>query len=157
MSRGYDGPEIADFFDSGFGWGRDPGRERSSDWNNRLALHNIHREEERADKLDHESRERSDRQRPPLRREERVEALLSERIRTKYADRNKEYSLRSSEIHSLGEVGKFRVVAVNDLAEFACNGDRWRARNDIENCASQGLLTQTTITDLEHNATPILT
>jgi len=157
MSRGYDGPEIDDFRDYGSAWGRDPDRDRSSEWNNRLALHNLHREEERADKLDRESQDRLNRERPPLPREERVEAMLSERSRTKYADRNKEYSLRSSEIHSLGEVGKFRVVAVNDLAEFAYNGDRSRARNDIENLLSQGLLTQTTIADLEHNATPVLT
>src|SRR5215469_9058818 len=157
MSRGYDGPEIDDFRDYGSAWGRDPDRDRSSEWNNRLALHNLHREEERADKLDRESQDRLNRERPPLPREERVEAMLSERSRTKYADRNKEYSLRSSEIHSLGEVGKFRVVAVNDLAEFAYNGDRSRARNDIDNLASHGLLTQTTIADLEHNATPVLT
>jgi len=157
MSRGYDGPEIDDFRDSGSGWGRDHDRDRSSDWNNRLALHKIHREEERADKLDRESWERSNRQRPPLPRQERVEAILSERSRTKYADRNKEYPLRDSEIHTLGEVGKFRVVGINDLAEFAYNGDRSRARNDIENLTSQGLLWQTTIADLEHNATPVLT
>jgi len=157
MSRGYDGPEIDDFRDYGSAWGRDPDRDRSSEWNNRLALHNIHREEERADKLDRESQERPDRERPPLPREERVEAILSERSRTRYADRNMEYSLRNSEIHTLGEVGKFRVVAMNDLAEFAYNGDRSRARNDIENLLSQGLLTQTTIADLEHNATPVLT
>ena len=157
MSRGFDGFEIDDFRDSDSGWGRAPERDRSSDWNSRLALHNIHREEERADKLDRESQDRLNRERPPMPREERVEAMLSERSRTRYADRNKEYSLRSSEIHSLGEVGKFRVVAVNDLAEFAYNGDRSRARNDIENLASQGLLTQTTIADLEHNATPVLT
>jgi len=72
MSRGFDGFEIDDFRDSGSGWRRDPDRDRSSNWNNRLALHNIHREEERADKLD---RERPDRERPPLPREERVEAL----------------------------------------------------------------------------------
>ena len=83
-----------------------------------------------------------------------MEALLSERTRIKYTDQNKEYSLRSSKIHSLGEVGKFRVVAVNDLAEFAYNSDRSRARNDVENLESRGLLTQTTIADLEHNATP---
>ncbi len=135
------------------GWGPYADRDRSSDWNNRLALHNIHREEELADKLDRESRERSAKERPPLPREERVEALLSQRSRTKYADRNKDCSLRDSEIHTLGEVGKFRVVAMNDLAEFAYNGDRSRAGNDIEILARQGLLTQTTIADPEHNPT----
>ena len=105
MSRGFDGFEIDDFRDSGLGWGRDRERDRSPNWNSRLALHNIHREEERADKRDREGREHSDRERLPLAREERIEAHLSERGRTEYADRNKEYSLRSSEIHTLGEVG----------------------------------------------------
>lgn len=157
MSRGFDGFEIDDFRDSDSGSRRDADRDRSSDWNNRLALHNIHREEERADKRDHEVRNRPGRERPPLLREERVEALLSQRSRTKYADRNKDYSLRDSEIHTLGEVGKFRVVGLNDLAEFAYNGDRSRARNDVENLASQRLLTQTTIADPEHNPTPVIT
>jgi hypothetical protein len=157
MSRGYDGPEIDDFRSSGFGWGRDADRGPSSDWNSRLALHNVHREEDRADKLDLESRERPDRDGPPLPREERVEAMFSERSRTKYADRNQEYSLRSSEIHTLGEVGKFRVVGLSDLAEFAYKGDRSRARNDIENLASQGLLTQTTVADPEHNPIQVVT
>src|SRR6266581_175852 len=157
MSRGYDGPEIDDFRGSSFGGGRDADRDPSSDWNSRLALYNVHGEEDRADKLDRESRERPDRGRPPLPREERVEAMLSERSRTKYADRNHEYSLRSSEIHTLGEVGKFRVVGVSDLAELAYNGDRSRARNDIENLASQGLPTQTTIADPEHNPTQVVT
>jgi len=157
MSRGYDVPEIADFRGSGFGWGRDRGRDPSSDWNSRLALQNIHREEDQADRRDSESRERSDKDRPPVPREERVQTILAQRIRTKYTDRNKQYSLRDSEIYSLGEVGKFRVVAVNDLAEFAYNGDRSRMRNDFESLTSQGLLTQTTIADPEHNPTQVVT
>lgn len=51
MSRGYDGPEIDDFRDSGFRRGRDADRGQSSAWNSRLALHNIHREDDRADGL----------------------------------------------------------------------------------------------------------
>ena len=34
-------------------------------------------------------------------------------IRSKYTDQDKNYSLRDSEINSLSEVGKFRVVASN--------------------------------------------
>jgi len=78
-------------------------------------------------------------------------------MRTKYTDRNRQYSLRDSEICSLGEVGKFRVVSFNDLAEFAYNGDRSRMRNDVESLTSQGLLTQTTIADPEHNPTQVVT
>ena len=38
MSRGFDGFEIDDFRDSDFRWGRAPERDRSSDWNSRLAF-----------------------------------------------------------------------------------------------------------------------
>ena len=73
-------------------------------------------------------------------REDRVQAILSQRVRTKYVDRDKTYSLRDSEIHTLSEVGKFRVVATKDLAQFAYNGDGSRMENDIENLARQGLV-----------------
>lgn len=157
MSRGYDGPEIDDFRGSGFGWERDSDRGPSSDWNSRLALPNIHREEDRADRRDSEARERSDKDRPPMPRKERVRQILSQRVRTNYTDRNRQYSLRGSEINTLGEVGKFRVLAVNDLAEFAYNGDRSRVENDVESLARQGLLQETTIADPEHNPTQVVT
>lgn len=157
MSRGFDGFEIDDFRDSGFDSGRDVGRSSSSDWNARTNLHNIHREEDRADRLDREGREHRGKERPPLAREERVQAILSQRTRTKYADRDKDYSLRDSEIHTLSEVGKFRVVAANDLAEFAYNGDHSRMENDVESLARQGLVKATSIADNEHNSTQVVT
>ncbi len=111
MSRGFDGFEI----DDSRGWGSDSGREvsrsSSSSLKTRIELQNIHRDEERADKLDREGMERSGKERPPLAREERVEAILSQRTRTTYTDRDRNYSLRDSEINTLSEVGKFRVVA----------------------------------------------
>jgi hypothetical protein len=127
----FDGFEIDDFRDSGFGSGRDVGRSSSSDWNARTNLHNIHREEDRADRLDREGRQRLRAERPPLAREECVRAILSQRARTKYADRDKDYSLRDSEIHTLSEVGKFRVAATKDPAELAYNGDRARMESDV--------------------------
>jgi len=157
MSRGFDGFEIDDFRDSGSDSGRDVGRSSSSDWNARTNLHNIHREEDRADKLDREERQRSRGERPPLAREERVQPTLSQRTRTKYADRDKDYSLRDSEVHTLSEVGKFRVVAARDLVEFAYNGDRSRMENDVESLARQGLANVTGIADSEHNRIQVLT
>ncbi len=139
------------------GLDREVSRSPSSDWNRWTELHNIHREEERADRLDREGRDRSNRDRPPLAREERVQAILSQRVRTQYTDRNKTYSLRDSEIHTLSEVGKFRVVAARDLAEFAYNGDRSRVENDVESLARQGLIKETTIADPEHNPTQVVT
>jgi hypothetical protein len=157
VSRGFAGFEIEDFRGSDFGSGRDVGRGTSSDWNSRVALYHIHREEDRADRLDREGRERTDKERPPVPREERVRAILSQRIRAKYTDRDKNYSLRDSEIYTLGEVGKFRVVAMNDLAEFAYNGDCSRVENDVESLARQGLVKQTGIADPEHNPTQVVT
>ena len=157
MSRDFDSFEIGDFRGSDFSSGREQSRGSSSDWNKRIDLHNIHREEDRADRIDREGRERSDRERPPLAREERVQAILSQRTRTKFTDRDKIYSLRDSEIHMLSEVGKFRVVATGDLAEFAYNGDRSRMQSDVENLLRQGLMQQTGIADREHNPTQVVT
>jgi len=157
MSRGFDGFEIDDFRDSGFDSGRDVGRGSSSLWNDRNGLYYIHREEDRADRRDREGRERSRTERPPMAREERVHTILSQRTRTKYTDRDKDYSLRDSEIHALSEVGKFRVTAAKDLAELTYNGDRARMENDIENLARQGLVRVTSISDSDHNPMPVIT
>src|SRR5690348_6865673 len=157
MARGFDGFEIDDFRDSGFDSGRDVGRGSSSSWNDRNGLYYIHREEERADRRDREGRERSRTERPTLTREERVQAILSQRTRTKYTDRDQDYSLRDSEIHTLSEVGKFRVAAARDLAELAYNGDRDRMENDLGNLARQGLARLTSISDSEHNPMQVVT
>jgi hypothetical protein len=157
VSRGFDSFEIDDFRGSDFGSERDVSPGSSSGWNTQRNLHNIHREEDRADRLDREERERSENERPPLAREERIETILSQRIRTSYIDRGKNYSLRDSEIHTLAEVGKFRVVAARDLAEFAYNGDRSRMENDVENLVRHGLMRQTGIADIDHTPIQVLT
>ena len=64
MSRGFDGFEIDDFRDSGFDSGRDVGRGSSSNWNAQTRLYYIHREEDRADRLEREGRQRSREERP---------------------------------------------------------------------------------------------
>jgi hypothetical protein len=157
MSRGFDGFEIDDFRGSDFGPDRKESRNPSSDWSKWTELRNIHREEQRADRLDREAPDRSNRDRPPVAREERVQAILSQRFRTQYTDRNKSYSLRDSEIHTLSEVGKFRVVATCDLTKFGYNGDRSRVENDVESLVRQGLMKETTIADPEHNPTQVVT
>ena len=157
MSRGFEGFEIDDFRDRDFGSGRDVSRNSSSEWNKRIDLHNIHREEKRTDSLDREGRQLRSMERPPLAREERVRAILEQRTRTIYSDRNKTYSLRDSEIHTLSEVGKFRVVGKSDLAEFAYNHDRGRMENDVENLVRQGLAKVTTIPDTDSNPSQVVT
>jgi hypothetical protein len=152
MSRGF---EVDDFRDSDSS--RDVSRGSSSGWNSADRLSEIHRQEERTDQRNHDQRERSDKDRPPLPREERVEAILGQRVRTKYADRDKTYSLRDSEIHTLSEVGKFRVVAMKDLTQFAYNGDHSRMENDIESLARQGLVRESSVATIQYNPGPVVT
>jgi hypothetical protein len=152
MSRGFD---VDDFRDSDSS--RDVSRGSSSGWNSGDRLAEIHREEERTDQRNQEQRELSDKDRPPLPREDRVHAILAQRFRTKYVDRDKTYSLRDSEIHTLSEVGKFRVVATKDLAQFAYNGDGSRLENDIENLARQGLVRESSVATIEYNPAPVVT
>src|SRR5260370_646480 len=94
-------------------------------------------------------RERHTADRPPRPREDR-ERIPSERVRTKYVDRNKTYSLRDSEIHTLMELGTFRVVAEPDLAELGYAKDRSRMEHDIENLQKQGLVQQRTIEETDY-------
>jgi hypothetical protein len=126
-------------------------------WSLRVRFSELHRKEESADARDREDRDRSRQDRPPLHREERVREILAQRVRTVFRNRDKTFELRDSEIHLLSEVGKFRVVAQNDLAEFAYNGDRNRAKRDIENLERQGLAEVKTIPDIEHNAIKVVT
>ena len=126
-------------------------------WSLRVRLSELHRKEERADTRDREGRDRSRQERPPLHREERVREVLAQRVRAVFRNRDKTYELRDSEIYLLSEVGKFRVVAQNDLAEFAYNGDRNRAERDIENLQRQGLAEVKAILDAKHNAIKVVT
>jgi hypothetical protein len=62
-----------------------------------------------------------------------------------YYVRDRTYVLRDSEIHSLGEIGKFRVIAPADLARFAYGGDGERMDKDIRRLARNGLLSEKTV------------
>jgi hypothetical protein len=157
MSRGYDGHEIDDSRSSDFGSGRSGGRGSSSSVDTQMRLQALRGKENEADWLDRQQQERGPRERPPLAREERVQEILSQRVRSSYADRNKTYSLRDSDMHALYEVGKFRVVATQDLAEFAYNRDRSWMEGDVENLRRQGLVKETTLADTLHEPTRVVT
>jgi hypothetical protein len=166
MSRGYDGPEIDDFRDSG--WDRergssypDPTRERGHDWQTRASvrskLQKVREAESRSDQSIAQSREPRESSRPTLSREGRQEEALKERDRSQYVDRDRTYALRPSEIHTLTGVGKFRVVGVEDLATFAYNGDRERMQTDLRNLARQGLMEQRGTGPLKKESRRVLT
>ncbi|MGB2623638.1 MAG: hypothetical protein WAN32_08195 [Candidatus Acidiferrum sp.] len=62
-----------------------------------------------------------------------------------YYVRDRTYLLRDSEMHSLTEIGKFRVIAVSDLAKYAYDGNRARMEKDIRALARQSLVKDNTL------------
>ncbi len=151
MSRGFDGFEIDDFRDSGWerdsrGSKREPSRGSSgisaTDRSTAQKLERLRETEQSLDAFNRVSQERSNQTRPPLPREERQRSTLSSSRKAIYTDRDKSYSLRDSEVHTLSEVGRFRVVDAADLAQFAYSGERSRMERDVHNLVSQGLVEQ---------------
>src|SRR5215468_12109853 len=131
MSRGFDGFDIDDFRDpqwesERYGPGRESNQGRGggsqSGGTVRSKLEKLREAESIGDQVAAQSREHPVVGRSPLPRETKQAALLAGRDRTNYRERDRGYSLRQSEIHTLTEVAKFRVVAVEDLAKLAYSG-----------------------------------
>jgi hypothetical protein len=62
-----------------------------------------------------------------------------------YYVRDRAYLLRNSEMYSLKEIGKFRVIAATDLAKYAYEGSRERMDKDIRRLSRESLVTDKTI------------
>jgi len=166
MSRGFDGFDIDDFRDPQWeSEGYRPGRESSqgrggsspSGADIRSKLEKLREAESISDQVAAPSREHPEAGRSPFPRESKQAALLAERERTNYRERNRSYSLRQSEIHTLMEVGKFRVVAVEDLARFAYCGERSRMENDLRGLLHQGLVERRETSVLKKESRLVLT
>ena len=79
---------------------------------------------------------------------ERVPRIESERgvePRKAYEFRGRTYTVRSSEIGTLTELGKFRAVSSEDLEEFRYHGDEDRMRPDVANLIRQGLVAEKSV------------
>lgn len=81
----------------------------------------------------------------------------SERSRTIYRGREREYSLRGSEVRTLIDVGRFRVVPTEDLTRFGYQGDQARVEADIRNLRKHRLVEQRTIEGYSSYSTKVLT
>jgi hypothetical protein len=55
-------------------------------------------------------------------------------------DRDRGYRVRASELPTLADLGKFRVVGVEDLLAFAYVGNREEMQDDLRNLLRQGLV-----------------
>src|SRR5467141_289057 len=65
--------------------------------------------------------------------------------RTQYGHGGRTYSLRSSEIAAMRDIGTFRTVDVRDLARFVYGGDEARLKYDLESLRTQGLVEEKTV------------
>lgn len=84
-------------------------------------------------------------------------ATRSTEPRGVYELRGRTYRLRNSEIATMVELGKFRAIAQEDLAEFAYASDKARMRPDVENLLRQGLVEIKSIPHEEMGSRQLLT
>jgi hypothetical protein len=84
-------------------------------------------------------------------------AARSPELRQVYEIRGRTYRLRTSEIITMVEVGKFRAIAQEDLSEFTYGSDKGRTRPDVENLIRQGLLQMKSIPHEEKGSRQLLT
>jgi DNA-binding MarR family transcriptional regulator len=166
MSRGFDGFEIDDFRDSQ--WQSEPSiRSRESsrarggspqtEASARIKLAKLRETEYQFDHLDLQSRERPEAKPLFLSRDTRQADFLAQRERTEICDRDRSYSLRPSEIHTLTEVGKFRVVAVEDIAKHAYAGNRSRLDSDLRSLIQQRLVERRGTSAVKRESQQVLT
>ena len=99
---------------------------------------------------------RNDASPSPGREPNRVATRPAER-RTVYELRGRTYRLRNSEIATMVELGKFRAVAKEDLAEFVYGRNNDRMRPDVENLVRQGLVEMKSIPHEEMGSRQLLT
>jgi hypothetical protein len=95
-------------------------------------------------------------QQSPDRQPDRPGRPTSE-TRTVYLLRRQTYRLRNSEIATMVELGKFRAVAREDLAEFAYGGNHGRMRLDLRNVLRQGLVEMKSVPHEETGSRQLLT
>ncbi len=92
-------------------------------------------------------------------REEVVRERLANRYRKTYQDRTGNYALRDSEIFTLKELEKFRVISAEDLNRFAYNENRARLEPDLQHLKNQRLISdrQIEVQDGSHSRVLSLT
>ena len=73
-------------------------------------------------------------------RERVIQERLADRYRKTYQMRGRNYALRESEIFTLKELGKFRVISEEDLNRFGYDENRSRLEQDLQHLKNQRLI-----------------
>jgi len=106
----------------------------------------------------HESQSLPKQERSPQRRpEERTPQRHFHDGRATVYDRDRGYRLSQTEIRTISELGKFRVIAAEDLADHTYRGNRDEARRDIERLGRLGLARKGTFEGPEASPRELLT
>ena len=95
-----------------------------------------------------------------LRREQSTVTTAQERStepRTSYRDGHWMYSLRTSEIRTLRDLGTFRAIDSEALAEIGYAGNRDRMEQDLRNLIRQSLITRRTLEGSEKKRVRVVT
>jgi len=77
--------------------------------------------------------------------------------RTQYRQGGRSYSLHSSEIAAMRDIGTFRTVDARDLARFVYGGDEARLKYDLESLRAQGLVEEKTLFRAHKSARKLVT
>ena len=77
--------------------------------------------------------------------------------RTQYRQGGRTYSLRSSEIAAMRDIGTFRTVDVRDLTRFVYGGNEARLKYDLESLRAQGLVEEKTLFRAHRSARKLVT
>lgn len=81
----------------------------------------------------------------------------SHETRTIYEIRGRTYRLRSSEIRTMVEIGKFRAIALEDLRDFVYHQDHSRLKPEVETLIRQGLAEMKSIPHEEKGSRQLVT
>ena len=84
-------------------------------------------------------------------------AVRSRELRKVYEIRGSTYRLRTTEILTMVDLGKFRVIAEEDLTEFAYSGVQGQMQPDARNLFRQGLVDMKSVPHEERGSRHLLT
>ena len=77
--------------------------------------------------------------------------------RAVYYDRDRGYRLSDSEVRTIAELGRFRVIAAHDLAQHAYGGREDQVATDLQNLIRKGLVRRGTLEGPEATPRELLT
>jgi hypothetical protein len=77
--------------------------------------------------------------------------------RTQHRQGGRSYSLRTSEMAAMTDIGMFRTADVRDLARFVYDGNETRMKYDLESLRTQGLVEEKTLFRAHRSARRLVT